>query len=160
MIKLNILSNDNVKTIAHILLDDSIKQTYMVPDLTREDAEKMAQRIISLSGDTSRFVRGIYKDNTLVGYLNDVCAENGSIELGWVIHPDYQGNGYCTEAVKIAIEQLLAKGYQEVCAGAFPENYASMRVMEKAGMTKISKTEDVEYRGNVYHCSFYARRKS
>lgn len=160
MIKLDILSNDDVKAVARILLDDSIKKTYMVPDLTPEDAEKMAQRIISLSGDTSRFIRGIYKGNTLVGYLNDVASENGSVELGWVVHPDYQGKGYCTEAVKIAIEQLLDKGYQEVCAGAFPENYASMRVMEKAGMTKIDKTEDVEYRGNVYHCVFYARRKA
>ena len=65
----------------------------------------------------------------------------------------YSENEY--EGVKIAIDQLLAKGYEEVCAGAFPENHASMRVMEKAGMTKIDKTEDVEYRGNVYHCIFY-----
>ena len=159
MIKLDTMTNADMQAVARILLDDSIKQTYMVPDLTPEDAEKMAQRIISLSADTSRYVRGIYSENTLVGYLNDVCVENGSVELGWVIHPDYQGNGYCTEGVKIAIDQLLAKGYEEVCAGAFPENHASMRVMEKAGMMKIDKTEDVEYRGNVYHCIFYARRK-
>ena len=157
--KLGIMTAVDTQSISRILLDDSIKKTYMVPDLTPDEAEKMAGRIISLSADNSRFVRGIYAENTLVGYLNDVDTSAGTIELGWVIHPDYQNKGYCTAAVKAAIEELFSMGYTEVNAGAFPENYASMRVMEKAGMEKIDKTEEVEYRGQVYNCIFYARRK-
>ena len=159
MITLGIMTADDTQAVSRILLDDSVKKTYMIPDLTPDAAETMAARIISLSADNSRFVRGIYAENTLVGYLNDVDITDGSIELGWVIHPDYQNKGYCTAAVKAAIQELFAAGYTEVNAGAFPENYASMRVMEKAGMERIDKTEEVEYRGRVYNCIFYARRK-
>lgn len=159
MIKLDILTNADIPAVAAILLDDSIKKTYMVPDLTPEAAEAMAEKIISLSTDTARYVRGIYRENTLVGFLNDVGIEGDFIELGWVVHPDYQGKGYCTAAVKAAIEELFLMGYSEVWAGAFEENPASIRVMEKAGMAKSDKTEQVEYRGKMHNCICYVRRK-
>ena len=156
---LGIMTNADRNAVSRILLDDSVKKTYMIPDLTPEVAEQMAERIITLSADKTRYVRGIYEEKTLVGYLNDVDVTDGSVELGWVIHPDYQNKGYCTAAVKEAIQELFLMGYHEVNAGAFPENYASMRVMEKAGMERIDKTEEIEYRGKVYNCIFYARRK-
>lgn len=158
-IALGIMTAEDIQAVSRILLDDSVKKTYMVPDLNPEGAEKMATRIISLSTDKSRYVRGIYRNNTLVGFLNDVGIEEDSIELGWVIAPEHQNKGYCTAAVKAAINELFSIGYTEVNAGAFPENYASQRVMEKAGMIKTDKTEAVEYRGQVYNCVCYTRRK-
>ena len=46
-----------------------------------------------------------------------------------------------------------------VYAGAFAENPASLRVMQKAGMTLMDKTEDLEYRGKTHHCIFYASER-
>lgn len=157
--KLGIMTAADIQSVSKILLDDSVKKTYMVPDLTPDEAETLASKIIALSADKRRYVRGIYAENTLVGYLNDVEIKDGSIELGWVIHPDYQNKGYCTSAVKAAIHELFSMGFTEVNAGAFPENYASMRVMEKAGMVRTEKTEEIEYRGQVYKCVCYTRRK-
>ena len=45
-------------------------------------------------------------------------------------------------------------------AGAFEENKASMRVMEKAGMTRITLEEDINYRGASHHCLYYSVKKS
>ena len=43
-----------------------------------------------------------------------------------------------------------------VRCGAFPENTASIRVMEKAGMVREDFTEDIEYRGIMHHCVYYS----
>ena len=105
-------------------------------------------------------MRGIYCGNELIGFLNDVETTEESIELGWVIAPDKQNKGYCTEAVKTAIEDLFSRGYASVIAGAFSQNKASIRVMEKAGMQPIEKTEEIEYRDQTHKCVYFERCKS
>ena len=130
----------------------------MLPDFpSREDAVPLFQRLVYLSGDSRRFVRGIYADETLVGFLNDVEIENGAIELGYVIHPRFQGNGYATEALGIAIGELFRLGFQAVITGAFRQNAASIRVMEKNGMTRTEKTEPIDYRGKTHICVYYTK---
>lgn len=149
---------EDTADLCDILLDDTVKQTYMVPDLTKEAAQKMAERIAGLSNADDRYVRGIYRNNALIGLINDVEIMDATIELGWVVAPAHQNKGYATQAVRFAINELFARGFREVFAGAFPQNAASMRVMEKAGMERIEKAEQIEYRGQTYNCIFYARR--
>lgn len=123
MIRLAPLRAADLETMLDILTNDCVKQTYMLPDFpSREDAVPLFQRLVGLSGDSRRFVRGIYADETLVGFLNDVEIENGAIELGYVIHPRFQGNGYATEALGIAIGELFRLGFQAVITGAFRQN--------------------------------------
>ena len=81
--------------------------------------------------------------------------ENDTIEIGYVIHLDYQGKGYATEAVHAMIEELLKMGFRKVKAGYFEENVASRRVMEKCGMKQLSYTDEIEYRGIVHKCFYY-----
>ena len=158
MIRLASLRAADLETMLDILTNDCVKQTYMLPDFpSREDAVPLFQKLVGLSGDSRRFVRGIYSDETLVGFLNDVEIENGAIELGYVIHPRFQGNGYATEALGIAIGELFHLGFQAVITGAFRQNAASIRVMEKNGMTRIEKTEPIDYRGKTHICVYYTK---
>lgn len=158
MIRLASLRAADLETMLDILTNDCVKQTYMLPDFpSREDAVPLFQKLVGLSGDSRRFVRGIYADETLVGFLNDVEIENGAIELGYVIHPRFQGNGYATEALGIAIGELFHLGFQAVITGAFRQNAASIRVMEKNGMTRIEKTEPIDYRGKTHICVYYTK---
>ena len=158
MIRLASLRAADLETMLDILTNDCVKQTYMLPDFpSREDAVPLFQKLVGLSGDSRRFVRGIYADETLVGFLNDVEIENGAIELGYVIHPRFQGNGYATEALGIAIGELFRLGFQAVITGAFRQNAASIRVMKKNGMTRIEKTEPIEYRGKTHICVYYTK---
>ena len=141
-----------------MLTDSQIKKTYMLPDFENEEqVEKLFLRFVELSENAARFVAGIDLDGRLVGFLNDVGIEDGKIELGYVVHPDYWGRGYCTEGLKQAMEMLFAKGFREVVCGAFSENAASIRVMEKAGMEKLDITESIEYRGKVHNCVYYSK---
>ena len=73
--------------------------------------------------------------------------------------PQFQCRGYMTQALNQAIEELLQNGYEEVICGAFENNLASMRVMEKCGMQKQDYTDTLEYRGETHRCLYYAARK-
>ena len=133
-----------------------VNQTYMLPDFeTKKDAIPLFNRLMNLSNDSSRFVRCIDLDGTAIGFLNDVEVKDGAMELGYVIHPDYHNRGYMTQALKLAISNLFDLGYKRVVCGAFEQNKASQRVMEKAGMERIPFTEEIEYRGNTHLCVYY-----
>lgn len=142
-----------------IYRDQTVNKTYMFPDLTEDGAKKLHDRLCMLSANENRYVRGIYLENKMVGFINDPEIIDGTIELGWVVSPEFHNRGFATEAVTHAIEDLFSRGYTEITAGAFQENPASMRVMEKSGMTRIDKTEEIEYRGKTHHCVFYAIRR-
>lgn len=144
-----------------ILTDGLVKQTYMLPDFScRGDAIPLLKRLVALSLDSKRYVRGIYYGSNLIGFLNDVEIQDNSIELGYVIHPRFHGKGHMTQALKLAIEELFSAGFREIIAGAFEENRASIRVMEKAGMTGLERSEEIEYRGKTHNCVYYHIERS
>ena len=143
-----------------ILCNEEIKKTFMIPDFeTRLEAEKLFYKLMEFSRSDGHFEYGIYLNGKLIGFLNDCDIEGGEIEVGYVIHPDFKGKGYATEALAAAIEELFRMGYHRVTAGFFEENTPSRRVMEKCGMTKIDLEEDEEYRGKIHHCLYYGIEK-
>jgi RimJ/RimL family protein N-acetyltransferase len=94
------------------------------------------------------------EDGILVGFLNDVEIADGAIELGYVVHPDHWNKGCATAALTLAIEELFRRGFREVVCGAFEENPASLRVMEKTGMAPLEKIDEIDYRGKVRRCLY------
>ena len=160
LLNLKSLSYEDAEQTLDILTSKAVAKTYMLPDYSkREDALPLFHRLVELSQNKSRYVRGIYVNETLIGFLNDVEISAASIELGYVIHPDHWGKGYMTQALKLALSELFRLGYQEVVCGAFSHNAASIRVMEKAGMQKTDKTESIEYRDIAHQCVYYSIRK-
>ena len=154
---LRAFTENDEATLAELLTNDRVKQTYMLPDFpSREAALPLARRLVQLSRDETRFVRGMEAAGTLTGFLNDVEIREGTIELGYVVHPAHWGKGFATAALKQAIEELFRLGYRKVLCGAFEENPASIRVMEKAGMRRLGKTDEIEYRGRIHRCVYYA----
>ena len=142
--------------ILETVTSSKVNQTYMLPDFEKkEDAIPLFNKLMTRSNDSSRFVRCIDLDGTAIGFLNDVEVKDGAMELGYVIHPGYHNRGYMTLALKLAISALFDLGYKRVVCGAFEQNKASQRVMEKAGMLRISFTEEIEYRGNTHVCVYY-----
>lgn len=140
-----------------IVTDETVKKTYMLPDLgTEEEITKMFERLLKYSRSRKTYLVGIYLGKKLIGFVNEVETEENSIELGYVINSDYHNHGYMTEALKAVIDALLQKGFLSVITGAFEENIASIKVMKKCGMKKINKEEDLEYRGKTHRCVYYA----
>lgn len=153
------VENRDFDRLAALLTDKQVAKTYMLPDFTsQEQVRQMFDRLADLSRDENRFVYGIYFENELIGFMNDVEIRDNTVEIGYAILPDYHNQGFATEALSAALEALFTMGFDAVRTGAFPHNSPSIRVMQKAGMTPIDYTEDVEYRGEVYTCVFYEKR--
>ena len=75
------------------------------------------------------------KDGTHVG---DLCFKgfnaDGSVEIGYGIKEEHQGQGYATEAVNAAVMWAFEQsGVTRVEAETEPDNSASQRVLEKCG---------------------------
>ena len=154
------LSEGDRERVIDLFTNDMIKQTYILPDFeTREEAIPLFQRVMAFSKDPARYVWGIFLDGMFIGLLNETEREENSIELGYALLPAFHNRGYCTEALVGAIGYLFERGFAAVTAAAFTDNPASIRVMEKAGMEKTGKTEDLEYRGRDHLCVYYEIRK-
>jgi RimJ/RimL family protein N-acetyltransferase len=94
----------------------------------------------------------LYKDNnpdvdsSLIGIisLKNIDLDNKNSNLGYWIGELYWGNGIASESVALVINHAFSVlGLEEVYAYVYSENKASMRVLEKNGMTK--KVEANEY---------------
>jgi len=62
--------------------------------------------------------------------------EDGRVEFGYGIVESRRGRGYAMEAARALVQAALGlPGVTEVTAGVDPANPASVRVLEKAGLT-------------------------
>jgi RimJ/RimL family protein N-acetyltransferase len=155
-ISLKVISLPDLNTLTDILLDSKVKETYMIPDMDKNDAINFSKRLMDLSNNLDLFIYGIYANNNLIGLLNQVDRNEYEIELGYFISSKYWNKGYATIALKLAIDKLFRIGYKRVMAAHFENNIASARVMQKCGMQKIDKIEELEYRGILHKCIYYA----
>lgn len=103
---------------------------------------------LSAEGDNLILAVEQRDSGTVVGdvHLRWTSAEHRSGELGFVLHPDYHGQGFATEAA----QEMLRLGFEAVglhrivgrCDG---RNHASARVMEKLGMRREAHFRQNEF---------------
>lgn len=150
-------SQQDADTLVDLLTDPAVTSTFMVPEMgSRSEAEELVRKLIVFSqpNDPKHLEYGIYRNGNMIGFVNDCGIEGDEIEIGYVIHPRYQGCGYATEAVRAVIAELREMGFRKITAGYFSENTASLRVMEKCGMRQTDITEEEEYRGKKHLCRY------
>jgi RimJ/RimL family protein N-acetyltransferase len=62
-------------------------------------------------------------------------SENAQVEVGWVLHPDYQGKGYATEGASAVLDLAFGEiGAHRVHAQLGPANTASAALCRRLGM--------------------------
>ena len=155
------MTTEDHEAILDLLTNEIVGRTYMIPEYgSREEAEPLARRLVELSHAQERYVAGIYLGEDFIGMMNETEMKNGQIEMGYALLPAFYNQGYATEAFSGAIDYLHSHGFETVLAGAFSENTASIRVMEKCGMERCTHVDEIEYRGNVHTCvNFAIKRK-
>lgn len=143
-----------------VLKNEVVAATYRIPDLDTREAElELFEYLRDISQREDRYLFGIFLDGKLIGLINDCEINNECIEMGYALHPDYHNQGYTTEAFSAVIKSLLSKGFTEIIAGAFEDNIASIRVMEKCGMKRTKMTAEIEYRGKTHKCVYYSIKR-
>ena len=93
-----------------------------------------------------RFGLGLYltqlkDDKTPVGICGLINRESlDDIDVGYAFLAEFRGKGYATEAGQAIVEYAkTVVGLNRVVAVALPDNYASIKVLEKLGL-RFEKT--------------------
>ena len=109
----------DVDALAGLLIHPEITKTFMVPDFeSPEQAKALAEKLVNFSRieDTAHLEYGIYLNGALIGFINDCGIEDEEIEIGYVVHPDFQGHGYATDA-RSAARNGLPQGHRRLFSG-------------------------------------------
>jgi RimJ/RimL family protein N-acetyltransferase len=70
-------------------------------------------------------------------------ASVDEVDVGFRLMHRYWGQGYATEAARASVEHGFREyGLVKIVGRAMPENLASVRVLEKIGMTFAKRVED------------------
>lgn len=151
------LKEEDKNRIYYLISNNIINKTYMLPDFeSEEQMNKLFNTLLKYSHSEEHYVFGIYLNELLIGFINDVYQEEKAIEFGYVLDPVYFNNGYMTEAFSAVIDFMFSNNFEEILAGAFEGNESSIRVMIKCNMEKIDKKEEIEYRGEKHNCVYYS----
>jgi [ribosomal protein S5]-alanine N-acetyltransferase len=98
-----------------------------------DDARRFGHRLVIERG-TGTVVGG-------VGFFGP--PQEGEVEIGYGIVPSRQGRGYATEAVRAVVADLFqVDGVETVIANVGLDNPASIRVLEKCGMTLCGQNQE------------------
>lgn len=123
---------------------------YLPSESLEETAQGIAESIAEWQKDEpKRLEFALVLDGAHIGGVMLFFQENrAEAELGWVLHRDYWGHGYTTEAAQAIMAYAVAQwGVKRVFACCDSENTASHRVMEKLGMHEISALPGRRNRG-------------
>ena len=142
---IRVASDDEMRAVIAAQTDDGLKQAYteMLNGALTHPEERIwyAIWIIELS------------DGTYIGDLSfKGLSADGSVEIGYGLLGEFEGQGYATEALQAIIGELHEMGFKRILAGFFEGNTASQKVMEKCGMHLNGNIDEEEYRGKIYKC--------
>jgi [ribosomal protein S5]-alanine N-acetyltransferase len=107
-----------------------LARTGLPPD---DDARRFGHRLV-VERDTSAVVGG-------VGFFGP--PQDGEVEIGYGIVPSRQRRGYATEAVQAMVADILQlDSVRTVTANVDLDNPASIRVLEKSGLTLCTQDQE------------------
>lgn len=113
------------------LLSDPKVMRYLEPPYDKAQTQKFLQHA-GLSDNP--LVYAAEEDGTFIGYVIYHAYDVGSVEIGWVIFPEYWGRGYASTLT----DQLICKARQEqksVVIECVPTQEATRRIALKKGFS-------------------------
>lgn len=127
------------------------------PIWTREYAEERVALHARLSREQSpnftRWMIEMRDTGEVIGdiYLNKDAELQGTTEIGYVIHPDFAGNGYATEAAREALRIGFEEwGVHRIYARVDEDNMGSTRVCQHLGMRQEARLFENDRRGDKW----------
>jgi RimJ/RimL family protein N-acetyltransferase len=103
------------------------------------DRTQAGQRAADMAGSPDFWAIELREANKVIGqlYFKQIePSEHLTCELGYILHPAYQQQGYGSEAARALVQHALAGGMHRVVAHCNPENTASCKLLEKIGFRR------------------------
>ena len=133
-------SREDIGSIAALASDWEVaKQTQRIPHpYSALDAEQWIDSVMADESTEIDLIVTLVARQSVIGAIGLAPTRFGEgSELGFWIGKPYWGQGYATEAAIGLVEYAFGElGLAQIVAGAFPENRASCRVLEKVGFEK------------------------
>ena len=103
-LKLHDLETIDKERLLAIFKDPLVSKYYMTPILkSRAKEDALFAKIIA---DPRLFV-GIYLDDELIGFINEVESSDDKIEIGYALSSDYQRKGYMQKTLYYLCQGFL-----------------------------------------------------
>lgn len=122
--------------------------------------KSIASQKFTENEDHLDFVWQLKESGKVIGqsYIGLVAKEHHHAEIGWVINPQYSGQGYATEVTKELISFAFATfDLHRISAYIDQRNTASIKVAERLGMRlEAEYKEDELFKGEWVNGSLYA----
>jgi [ribosomal protein S5]-alanine N-acetyltransferase len=101
------------------------------------------------SGEEFCWVVTVKPENRAIGTI--ACrVEANQADFGYVLHRQYWGQGYATEAAQAVVAWISGlPGMSRIWATCDTENLASARVLEKCGLRRVEAIDCVMVRPNL-----------
>jgi RimJ/RimL family protein N-acetyltransferase len=114
------------------------------------DYFQLAIELPGAAGTASRVIGDLY--------FSFASLKNSRGEIGWTLHPDFQGNGYATEAASAVLDLAFRViGLHRVFADLDPRNEASIALCKRLGMREEAFfVKDLWFKGDWGDTGIYA----
>jgi RimJ/RimL family protein N-acetyltransferase len=105
-----------------------------------EEGERFVRQMMTAHPDTPgewfQFAAALRATGQLIGDCAAIprADDPSQCEIGFTIAPEYQGRGYATEAVRLLVDYLFARGKHRITASCDARNTASAAVLERLAM--------------------------
>jgi RimJ/RimL family protein N-acetyltransferase len=114
-----------------------------VPD--KEKVEKMKKGFVDKNPDSFSFIAIDKKNKKIIGSTFFSFKKKGRIRhrinMGWGVHPEYQGKGIGTKLLKESLKYAKKKGFKRAEAEMAIENKGSWKMALKNGFKIEGKKE-------------------
>lgn len=148
---------DHAEALFEILSDEAVTRFYGMDPLTSAEQGTI---IVKSFDDTYKTRRGIRwgmvvkETGAFIGTIgfNHLSEYSKKTEIGFELSKSHWGKGYTSEAVRV----ILRYAFEEldlfrVGAVTFPDNVASIRLLEKQGFVQEGKLRGYLYQGGRSH---------
>ena len=146
------LKETDVSAIYSLRSNEQVNQFIDRP--TAKDPEEARAFIQKITENESYYWGITLKENgKMIGTICfwNLSADRKSAELGYELHPDYQGKGYMDEAIKEVIGFAFRSGFTILEAYTQRDNLASTKLLLKHGFVHDEERKDPE---NPYQMIF------
>ena len=126
------------------------------------EAKEFIEKINNYIKNNESIYWGITEKNseTIIGTicLWNISKENFRAEIGYVLHPDFHGRGFMSEALDVVLEYGFNKmKLHSIEAHVHPDNNSSIKLLQKKGFTKEAFfKENVFFNGKFSDTAVYS----
>ncbi len=133
---------EDVQDLFEYLSDEEVVKYEPYKPMTLEEAkENLEWRI----GTDEMIAVELKKSHKMIGNVYMGRRDFEALEMGYVFHRNYWGQGYAAESCKALIKQALKNGVHRIYAECDPENKNSWKLLEALGFQR-----EAHFRKNVY----------